>query len=191
MVGLEQQQPEQQQTPPDVGPWCQRGPDCHSAAVSAAVRQQLRSSSAAALHYLRSCSAAVLHYLRSCSSAPPQLRDTTTGRFFFLPSPVEKEKPTTARGRHGQFSASIGICGCRREARALSVVPPSRRPLRSNNRRRVRCRSSRRPAVRCVRTTADSRGGGGGGRAFCARAEEEAASFLGFRNSRERIRVII
>ena len=133
----------------------QRGPDCHSAAVSAAVRQQLRSSSAAALHYLRSCSAAVLHYLRSCSSAPPQLRDTTTGRFFFLPSPVEKEKPTTARGRHGQFSASIGIGGCRREARALSVVPPSRRPLRSNNRRQQRRRRRRSCFLRA------RRGGGG------------------------------
>ena len=57
------------------------------------------------------------------------------GGVFFSPSPVEKENPTTARDRHGQFSASVGIGGCRREARALSVVPPSRRPLRSNNRR--------------------------------------------------------
>ena len=79
----------------------QRGPDdCHSAAVSVAVRKQLRSSYAAALHYLRSCSAAVLHYLGSCSSAPPQLRDTTTGCFFLTkPSGKRKTHNSTRQAR--------------------------------------------------------------------------------------------
>ena len=133
---------------------------------SAAVPKQLRSSSAAAPQLLCITSAAALQLFFITSAVVPQhLRSSGTPPqgAFFLPSPVEKEKPTTARGRHGQFPASIGIGGCRREARALSVVPPSRRPLRSNNRRQQR-RRMRRSCFFCAR-----RGGGG--------------SFLGFRNS--------
>ena len=122
------------------------------------------SSSAAAPQQLRSCSALPPQLLCSCSSLPPQLFLSTSAAqghhhrpqgAFFSPSPVEKEKPTTARGRHGQFSASNGIGECRREARVLSVVPPSRRPLRSNNRRQQR-RRRRRSCFFCAR-----RGGGG------------------------------
>ena len=53
------------------------GAGCHSAAVSAAVPQQFRSSSAAVPQQLRSCSEAAPQLapqqLRSCSAAAPQL----------------------------------------------------------------------------------------------------------------------
>ena len=125
---------------------------------SAAAPQQLRSSSAAAPQLLCITSAAALQLFFITSAVVPQhLRSSGTPPqgAFFLPSPVEKEKPTTARGRHGQFSASIGVGGFRREARALSVVPPSRRPLRSNNRRQQRRRRRRSCFLRA------RRGGGG------------------------------
>ena len=67
---------------------------------------------------------------------------------------------------------------------------PPRLGSASAGERSVRCRSSCRSAVRCVRTTASS---ADSGLVLCARAEEEeAVSFLGLSNSREeRIRVII
>ena len=52
--------------------WPQRGADCHSAAVSAAVPQQFRSCSAAVPQQFRSCSAAAPQQLRSSSAAAPQ-----------------------------------------------------------------------------------------------------------------------
>ena len=127
-------------------------------AIPQLLRQQFGSSSAAAPQLLCITSAAALQLFFITSAVVPQhLRSSGTPPqgVFFLPSPVEKEKPTTARGRHGQFSASIGIGGCRREARALSVVPPSRRPLRSNNRRQQRRRRRRSCFLRA------RRGGGG------------------------------
>ena len=127
-------------------------------AIPQLFRQQFGSSSAAAPQLLCITSAAALQLFFITSAVVPQhLRSSGTPPqgAFFLPSPVEKEKPTTARGRHGQFSASIGIGGCRREARALSVVPPSRRPLRSNNRRQQRRRRRRSCFLRA------RRGGGG------------------------------
>ena len=151
----------------------QRGPDCHSAAVSAAVRQQFGSNSAAAPQLLCITSAAALQLFFITSAVVPQhLRSSgtppqeATGRFFLTKPNGKRKTHNSTRQTRRLGSAGVGA-------------------------RCVRCWSSRRPAVRCVRTTADSRGGGGGGRAFCARAEEEAASFLGFRNSRERIQVII
>ena len=136
------------------------------------------SSSAAAPQQLRSCSALPPQLLCSCSSLPPQLFLSTSAAqghhhraLFSYQAQWKKKNPQQHEAGTGSFPPRLGSAGV--------------------GARRVRCRSSRRPAVRCVRTTADSRGGGGGGRAFCARAEEEAASFLGFRNSRERIRVII
>ena len=86
---------------------------------------------------------------------------------------MDKEKPTTARrDRHGQFSTEIG--GCRREAREMSAVPPSRRP-----------------AVLCVRTTAEAAEAALDVVLLYARAQRRRERPLrGFRNSRERIRVI-
>lgn len=100
-------------------------------AIPQLFRQQFGSSSAAAPQLLCITSAAALQLFFITSAVVPQhLRSSGTPPqgVFFLPSPVEKEKPTTARGRHGQFSAPIGIGGCKaRGPRVVGrpAVPPS------------------------------------------------------------------
>ena len=132
----------------------QRGPDCHSAAVSAAVRQQFGSNSAAAPQLLCITSAAALQLFFITSAVVPQHLAAAQGHhhraLFSYQAQWKKKNP-----QQHEADTSIGIGGCRREVRALLVVPPSRRPLRSNNRRQQRRRRRRSCFLRA------RRGGGG------------------------------